>query len=218
MNSRVFVNAFTAKYIAFCSISSRQVFANGLNVFTSLGWPEVGVLQSSLHDSWARDRGSYLEDRLRYTPTDCYETFPFPNRPGLLEVSGESYHELRRKSMILRREGLTKIYNRFHDPSEQSNDILDLRMSRVSLDRAVAVGYGWSGVDLGHGFHQTKEGVRFTLSETARRAVLDGLVSLNHRRHEEEVASGLHERKAGTGKRGSGKKKLEKPTAQGELL
>ncbi len=58
-----------------------------------------------------------------------------------------------------------------------------------------------------HGFHDTQQGVRFTISEPARREVLQRLLKLNHARYAEEVQPGLHEKKrgAGTGKRGPGK-------------
>ena len=64
------------------------------------------------------------------------------------------------------------------------------------MDQAVAAAYGWSDLDLGHGFHATKQGERYTLSEPARRTVLDRLLALNHQRHAEEVAAGLHDKKA----------------------
>jgi hypothetical protein len=37
-----------------------------------------GVLQSRLHQSWSLSQGTRLETRPRYTPTTCFETFPFP--------------------------------------------------------------------------------------------------------------------------------------------
>ena len=37
------------------------------------------ALQSRPHEVWARFFASSLGDTLRYTPSDCYETFPFPN-------------------------------------------------------------------------------------------------------------------------------------------
>jgi hypothetical protein len=40
---------------------------------------------------------------------------------------------------------------------------------------------------LDHGFHDTKQGVRFNVSEAARRELLDRLLALNHQRHQEEV-------------------------------
>jgi hypothetical protein len=63
------------------------------------------------------------------------------------------------------------------------------------MDQAVAAAYGWDDLDFGHGFHQTKQGLRFTISEQARREVLGRLLALNHARHEEEERLGLHEKK-----------------------
>ena len=37
-----------------------------------------GVLQSRFHSVWALRQGTRLETRPRYTPTTCFETFPFP--------------------------------------------------------------------------------------------------------------------------------------------
>lgn len=37
-----------------------------------------GILHSRFHELWALRMGSSLEDRPRYTPTTCFETFPFP--------------------------------------------------------------------------------------------------------------------------------------------
>ncbi len=37
-----------------------------------------GVVQSQLHSVWALKQGTRLETRPRYTPTTCFETFPFP--------------------------------------------------------------------------------------------------------------------------------------------
>jgi type II restriction/modification system DNA methylase subunit YeeA len=37
-----------------------------------------GVLHSHIHEVWALKQGTRLETRPRYTPTTCFETFPFP--------------------------------------------------------------------------------------------------------------------------------------------
>lgn len=42
----------------------------------------LGVLHSSLHELWALRMGTQLEDRPRYTPTTCFETFPLPWPPN----------------------------------------------------------------------------------------------------------------------------------------
>ncbi|MBS3764161.1 MAG: hypothetical protein KGZ25_12755, partial [Planctomycetes bacterium] len=44
-----------------------------------------GVLHSRVHEVWARAQGTQLreaESGFRYTPTTCFETFPFPWPPG----------------------------------------------------------------------------------------------------------------------------------------
>jgi hypothetical protein len=62
------------------------------------------------------------------------------------------------------------------------------------MDRAVAAAYGWTDLDLGHGFHETEQGTRFTIRESARREVLSRLLKLNYERHAEEVKQGLHQK------------------------
>lgn len=47
---------------------------------------------------------------------------------------------------------------------------------------------------LAYGFHQTKQGLRFPISDPARREVLARHLKLNHERYAEEVAAGLHEK------------------------
>jgi len=98
--------------------------------------------------------------------------------------------------MLARQEGLTATYNRFHDPEEASDDIARLRALHVEMDHAVAAAYGWDDLDLGHGFHDTPQGVRYTIHPAARDEVLDRLLQLNQERYEEEVRVGLWEGKA----------------------
>jgi hypothetical protein len=132
---------------------------------------------------------------MSYSIGDCFETFPFPTDSTALAAMDRSYHEHRRQIMLSRQEGLTKTYNRFHDPDESADDIQKLRELHVEMDKAVAAAYGWDDLDLGHGFHETKQGTRFTISESARREVLARLLKLNHERYAEEVAQGLHDKK-----------------------
>jgi hypothetical protein len=45
--------------------------------------------------------------------------------------------------MVRNDEGLTKTYNRFHDPNESDADLLKLRELHAAMDRAVLDAYGW---------------------------------------------------------------------------
>ena len=50
----------------------------GTLVFARADDYSFGVLQSRAHGVWALKLGTRLETRPRYTPTTCFETFPFP--------------------------------------------------------------------------------------------------------------------------------------------
>ena len=65
-----------------------------------------------------------MKDDLRYTPTDCFETFPFPKdfeTLPTLELAGQEYYEFRAALMVNNNQGLTATYNRFHDPEERDS-------------------------------------------------------------------------------------------------
>ena len=52
-----------------------------------------------------------MKDDLRYTPSDCFETFPFPEKwetDAALEAAGREYYEFRAALMVRNNEGLTK--------------------------------------------------------------------------------------------------------------
>jgi hypothetical protein len=165
------------------------VYSDRLAVF-ALDRPEhFALLMSTVHDIWAHRPGSTThETRSTYFPERSFETFPFPTSLGSLAAMGERYHSQRRDIMTARREGLTATYNRFHTPHEVSHDIAILRELHVEMDHAVAAAYSWTDLDLGHGFHQTKHGIRYTISEAARREVLGRLLALNHERYALEQA------------------------------
>ena len=177
------------------------VYSHGLCVFAYDDDWHFGLLSSASHWWWVVTRGSTLETRVRYTPTDCFETFPQPNLSDAVGILGRDLNEHRSALMLDRQEGLTKTYNRVHDPDEHSDDIKQLRELHVLLDYAVSEAYGWD-LDLGHGFHHTRFGTRFTLAPVPRQEVLDRLLELNHERYAEEVREGLHgEPKAKSGRK-----------------
>ena len=119
---RVLMHPFTSSNLAFAFVPSSVVIASPHPVFTVDSFSSFASLQSRVHEVWARFFGSSMKDDLRYTPSDCFETFPFPidwRQLPALETSGRAYYELRATLMIRNDEGLTKTYNRFHDPDER---------------------------------------------------------------------------------------------------
>lgn len=194
-HSITFICSEVTKHLCFALVPTGIVFTANLDVFPEATFGDFACMQSWLHDGWARLYSSYLETRLKYSPGNAFETFPFPSDVASLEAIGESYHETRREIMLNRQEGLTDTYNRFHDPEEDAEDIQNLRGLHVEMDNAVASAYGWDDLDLEHDFHETAQGVRFTISEKARREVLTRLLKLNHERYAQECHEGLHKPK-----------------------
>jgi hypothetical protein len=193
---QVLVCPIVTKYLSFSFTAVNIVFMHKVCVFSFNTWAAFSLLSSTVHEVWTREYSSTLETRLNYSPTDCFETFPFPGNQGtVLADIGNCYYTRRQGVMLARREGLTKTYNRYHDPSQKSDDLATLRRLHVEMDHAVAAAYGWADLDLDHGFHQTKQGLRYTISEPARQEVLARLLRLNHERYAEEVRQGLHEKK-----------------------
>ena len=90
-----------------------------------------------------------------YTPSDCYETFPFPEdweTRSSLESAGNDYYEYRAQLMRNSNKGLTKTYNSCHNPKERSPEIRRLRELHAAMDRTVLAAYGWTDIDTTCGF------------------------------------------------------------------
>jgi hypothetical protein len=214
---QVLVRAIISPTHAFAFVKTGQIF-NNKTILLNADHARFAILQSSIHEKWFIEYSTTMGvSTLTYYPAACLETFPFPISSRGIGILGREYHEFRNQVMHSHNEGLTKTYNRFHDRGEHSADLTQLRALHVEMDQAVAEAYGWSDLDLGHGFHATKQGERYTLSEPARRAVLDRLLALNHQRYEEEVKAGLHEKKTGKVKAAvSISRKLGARTGQGQ--
>jgi hypothetical protein len=211
---RVLVRSRVANIHSIAYIPNNCVYNERLVIFAK---DQFAVLQANIHEVWAREYCSTLRTDMLYTPSDCFETFPFPLNTDNLEAIGERYYTHRQSIMLANQEGLTKTYNRFHDPHEHSAEIVKLRELHKEMDEAVAHAYGWDDLALGHGFHETKQGLRYTICETARREVLDRLLLLNHARHEEEVKAGLFEAKGAKGK-GTKAKKGKSVVSDGKVV
>ena len=159
---------------------------------------------------WARKYSGSLKQDLRYSPSNCFDTFAFPSGLWQTEDSnlaelGELYHAHRNALMQSLWLGLTKLYNLFHarelspemiakvsrkDGKTVANSfkaILELRHLHCSIDLAVRDAYGWKDLDLQHDFHEVEtlpenDRVRYTVSESARREVLKRLLDENYSR------------------------------------
>lgn len=201
--------AATSDTVAFVAVeyseTSPVVFSHAVNVLALEGFGQFAVVQSSIHLSWARRYGSSMKGDMRYTTTDCFENFPFPVACERLNGIGSRYYRVRQETASRRGIGLTELYQGLHSLKDESEDMVGLRKLHAEMDNAVAAAYGWNALDLCHGFHETTQGIRFTISEAARREVLARLLKLNHDRYEEEKRQGLHEKKKAKATKGKNK-------------
>jgi len=204
-----------SKYFLFIPCPADWLFSDQVIVIAEQSWELLAVLQSEIHVSWAMFNMTTMGETSRYNVKKCFRTFPMLRHGNTQAGHIAERVEVHRRAVLRNHnEGLTKTYNRFHDSDETSADIQKLRDLHVEMDQAVAAAYGWTDLELGHGFHNTKQGVRFTISEPARREVLQRLLKLNHERYAEEVKQGLHGKSAkSTSKSGRGRKNKD-PAAE----
>jgi hypothetical protein len=200
----VLVNALYGPHMAFTFVPARQVFNNKINVTTFEGHAPFCVLQSRVHEIWARAFSSTLKDDLAYAPSDCLDTFPFPvglMKDRALETAGRSYFTFRADLMVRSDEGLTETYNRFHDPDGRDREILKLRELHAAMDRVVLDAYGWSDISTDCEFlldyeideeewGNKKKPWRYRWPDEVRDEVLARLLELNAQRAKDEARSG----------------------------
>jgi hypothetical protein len=236
---RVLVVARVGQHGSFAFLPTTMVYSEQLVVFSLSTNSSFCILQSRTHEIWARFFGSSMKDDLRYTPSDCFETFPFPENGETnreLESIGQEYYEFRAALMIRNNQGLTDTYNRFHDPDEDEPDILKLRELHTQMDTAILAAYGWTDISTTcefrldyeddepdtqptEGKRQRKKPWRYRWPEATHDEVLARLLELNQQRHEAEILGGKQaEKKAKKPKaKGAKAKKLQGVTVEKQL-
>ena len=225
---------------AFAFLPAGAVYSDSIIAFPFDTYAAFCILQSRPHEIWVRFLGSSMKDDLRYTPSDCFETFPFPGRVAggavapprnasggaqgirefasgddwqaqrrpdnwasnpTLEATGQSYYEFRAALMVRNDEGMTKTYNRFHDPYEDDAEIVNLRELHTAMDRAILDAYGWTDIPtdceflLDYEIDETtwgrkKKPYRYRWPDPVRDEVLARLLALNAERATEEARAG----------------------------
>ena len=209
-NERVLVCCQTSKYRTFTFTSNKLVFSTKIVIFSHQEFSFLAILQSRVHEIWTIFMGSSMKDDPVYTPSDCFQTFPFPidwETNPTLESAGKTYYEFRADLMVRHNQGLTATYNRFHDPDEINPDILKLRQLHAECDRAVLDAYGWQDIPTDceflldyededpEGSSKRKKPWRYRWSETVHDEVLARLLKLNQKRAAEEIQGKTKRRK-----------------------
>ncbi len=89
----------TAKYFLWRFIASVTSPEQTVIIVARADDESLGLLESHIHNLWAMHQGTRLETRPRYTPTTCFETFPFPRptpaQESAIAAAAKDLNELR---------------------------------------------------------------------------------------------------------------------------
>jgi hypothetical protein len=192
----------TSPHLATSRLKNGWIYDQTLIIIADDRLSTFSILQARPHELWSRTFAATMKDDLRYIHSDCFQTYPFLSDPKALSVldrTGHAYYEHRAALMVARNEGMTKTYNRFHDPTETAKDIQYLRELHAAMDRTVLEAYGWHDLatraapaflDETNEDDHTYQGRLFWPSDF-RDEVLARLLALNAERHADEVRLGI---------------------------
>ena len=153
------------RYIATPRVSKHRLFVwvtagvmcnDSTDVFAREDDYFFGILHSRIHEVWARNKGTQLRDAesgFRYTPTTCFETFPFPEptaeQRAAIAAAAAELHRFRENWRdpvdLLGNSPLTEAQRRQRTLTNLYNQRPQwLENAHSNLDAAVAAAYGWS--------------------------------------------------------------------------
>jgi type II restriction/modification system DNA methylase subunit YeeA len=149
---RFVVTPRVSKHRLFAWVAAQALIDSAAFLFARDDDYFFGVMHSRAHELWALRLGTSLEDRPRYTPTTCFETFPFPWPPGqepaddprvgaiaqaareLVQLRDAWLNPPGASDAELKKRTLTNLYNA--RPTWLDN-------AHRKLDAAVCAAYGW---------------------------------------------------------------------------
>ncbi len=212
---RCLVTARVSKHLLISFQPTDRVFSEQLYVFPLHRFTAFAVLQSRVHEPWARLLSSSMKTDLRYSASDCFETFPFPKpdpRAVLpaLEAAGEALYTARARFMVETQQGLTKTTNALKDPASSEPRVLELRRLHEAMDRAVLDAYGWTDLEVPP--YCPRDPAERAQLQRFEDEVIDRLYVLNAERAKEEELAGKGAAKA---KKPAAKKGAAKKAAKG---
>jgi type II restriction/modification system DNA methylase subunit YeeA len=140
------------KHRIFIWVDSDVIPDSALTVIASYSITMFAVLNSSVHILWAVRMGTFLGvgNDSRYTPTTCFETFPFPHPDPTQCAAIEKaaiYLEQCRAHLKGKGKTLTEAYNALEDcrkkpsPTHEAYTLMD---AHERLDKTVYAAYGWT--------------------------------------------------------------------------
>ncbi|MEM6379668.1 MAG: type IIL restriction-modification enzyme MmeI, partial [Bacteroidota bacterium] len=121
--------------------------ADSTNIIASDDYYILGIATSAAHRRWIEAQSSTLKGDTRYTPSTCFNTFPFPQAPSsaivqTIRAKSIELHEYRSAQMEEKQWGITRLYNEyFNEPASQ------LCQLHKELDSFAMEAYGFEAGD-----------------------------------------------------------------------
>lgn len=140
--SRFIAGTRVGKRITFVWCEPQWRPSDATNMFALDSDYAMAVLSSEVHIGWAARQSSTLEDRIRYTPSSAFDTFPWPmssdEQRDAIGTAGSEVLALRSALCAEYDIGLTKLYNQVDEGAH-----VPLAQAHRKLDTAVLDAYGW---------------------------------------------------------------------------
>jgi len=194
---RCLVTSRVSKHLMMSFQPTDRVFSEALYVFPFESMWHFAVLQSRVHAPWAWLLSSSMKTDLRYSATDCFENFPFPEPRALVVGSplndvGGALYTARASFMTETEQGLTTTYNLLKDPTCDEARVVALRELHELMDQAVLEAYDWSDISVPPFVSSSAEAAAVAAWEAEVQAfegeVIDRLYVLNAQRAAAEAA------------------------------
>jgi hypothetical protein len=141
------------RYLVCSRVTKRPIFAfvhksvrpgDAIQAFALGDDYSFGVLQSSTHWQWFKEKCSKLTERFRYTSESVFDTFPWPQTPRVNQVdlvadAGREVRRIRAEVIPTMKGGLRALYRTLELPGKNP-----LKDAHADLDAAVLAAYGFS--------------------------------------------------------------------------
>lgn len=176
---RAIVQTRHTKHLCPQIVDTGVVFSDSMVVFPSDSYWLYAILNSFIHDAWARETSGTIRTELRYSHTDCFYTFPLPPEDEELSDLGVQLDEIRCKVKKSRLCSINDVMDFINDQSDESEEVAFLREIHKRIDARMCELYGWQNFNIDHQFYRVGERDRFYISESQLADVKHQLLELN---------------------------------------
>ncbi|WP_410210820.1 DNA methyltransferase [Aquirhabdus sp.] len=123
-------------------------------IFATDKYAMFGVLQSIFHQIWAERFSTTMKNDLRYSISDSFDNFPFPNsnEMELIEYHSKAYYLARKRILDKQNLSLRELQKKADDEACSEIFVQEFRDLTITLNKHVAKAYGFENIDLEFSF------------------------------------------------------------------